>query len=104
MSGTKKFTRLDIVRAVSDKRPEFIKSGIRVLVNETLDALADALASGNLVEIRRLGVFSIKRLPARKSRNPRTGQEINVEEFTGIKFKVSRDIKSKLRKGKNNVG
>ena len=100
MSETKKrLTRSSLVDAVSKKRPEFVKAGVKALVNETLDALAEAIASGNSVEIRRLGVFSTKYLPPRPSRNPKTGQKIDVPEFRGVKFKMSREVKAKLAKG-----
>lgn len=94
----KRLTRNDIISSVADKNPKFIKAGIRVLVNAALDALADAIASGQHVEIRRLGVFSTKYRPPRKSRNPRTGEAIDVGHSRGVKFKMSRDIKTKLSK------
>lgn len=94
----KKLTRNDIISAVATNNPRFIKAGVRVLVNAALDALAEAIASGQHVEIRRLGVFSTKYRPPRKSRNPRTGDSINVGSSRGVRFKMSRDIKTKLSK------
>jgi nucleoid DNA-binding protein len=92
----KKLTRTDIVNAVSDRNEAFFKAHVRLIVNETLDALADAIASGNQVEIRRLGVFSTRRLGSRKSRNPRTGEAIVASPYTGVKFRVSQEIKRRL--------
>jgi len=94
----KKLTRNDIISAVASNNPRFIKAGVRVLVNAALDALAEAIASGQHVEIRRLGIFSTKYRPPRKSRNPRTGAPIDVGFSRGVKFKMSRDIKTRLSK------
>jgi integration host factor subunit beta len=94
--NAKKLTRNDIIADVISKNPNFIKAGAKTLVNAALDALAEAIASGHQVEIRRLGVFSAKYRPPRKSRNPRTGESINVGHSRGVRFKMSRDIKKKL--------
>ena len=67
-------------------------------MNATLDALAEAIATGNLVEIRRLGVFATKKLRARKSRNPKTGEELIVPAFRGVSFRMSTEIKDRLSK------
>lgn len=94
----KKLTRNDIISNVCEKHPAFIKSGAKTIINAALDALAEAIATGQHVEIRRLGVFSTKYRPPRKSRNPRTGESINVGHSRGVRFKMSRDIKTKLSK------
>lgn len=96
--ANKKLTRSDIIDSVVANNPQFVKSGVKTLVNAALDALAQAIASGQHVEIRRLGVFSTKYRPPRKSRNPRTGESINVGFSRGVRFKMSRDIKTKLSK------
>lgn len=93
-----KLTRGDVADLVSQRHPEFVKKQVRVIVNSTLDALAEAIATGKLVEIRRLGVFSTKRLPARKSRNPKTGAEIFVPRYRGVSYRMSQEIKVKLAK------
>lgn len=94
----KKLTRSDIIDLVNKMHPNFIKANIKVVVNSTLDALAEVIASGEQVEVRRLGVFSIRERPARKSRNPRTGESIQVDKSCGVRYKMSREVKEKLNK------
>lgn len=95
-SKKKKVTRSDIVNDVSAQHEAFFKAHVKVIVNATLDALAEAIAAGKQVEIRRLGVFSTRHLGARRSRNPRTGEVIVAAPYAGVKFRASKEIKRKL--------
>lgn len=92
----KKITRNNIVKTVSEGNKAFFKAHVKVIVNATLDALAEAIATGKPVEIRRLGVFSTRHLGSRRSRNPRTGEVITASPYTGVKFRASTEIKRKL--------
>ena len=56
-------------------------------VNQILEYLAVRIASGEKIEIRRFGSFSIRLRAARVARNPRTGEILNLSAVKVCYFK-----------------
>ena len=49
-----------------------------VAVNTVFDTIVGSLSKGEKVELRGFGSFTAKNRNPRKSRNPKTGEEVNV--------------------------
>jgi integration host factor subunit beta len=58
--------------------------------------MADALASGDKIEIRGFGSFTVKGYDARTGRNPKTGKEVLINAKKRATFKVGKDLKEKV--------
>ncbi|HEX2203636.1 MAG TPA: HU family DNA-binding protein, partial [Longimicrobium sp.] len=52
--------------------------------------IAEALRTGDKVQITGFGSFESKRREARKGRNPRTGKEIDIAASTSAAFRVGK--------------
>jgi integration host factor beta subunit len=52
--------------------------------------------SGNRVELRGFGAFSVKKRDARIGRNPRTGESVDVEEKHVPFFKAGKLLRDRL--------
>jgi len=50
----------------------------KLIVQKTLDAIINVLATEGRVELRNFGVFKVKRRKPRQARNPRTGEMVMV--------------------------
>lgn len=61
-----------------------------------MEASAEALHNGERISLVGFGTFSISKHPARKGRNPRTGEEIMIPEKNVIKFKAGAELIEKL--------
>jgi nucleoid DNA-binding protein len=67
-------------------------------VQETLDCVAQSLASGRNVELRNFGVFEVQVRKSRVGRNPnRPETDVTIPERAVIKFKAGKELKAKLR-------
>lgn len=64
--------------------------------NTLFSKLAEALKNGESISISGFGSFKTVKRAARKGRNPRTGQEIQISESTSVKFTPSRALKESL--------
>lgn len=62
-------------------------------VNCIFEALAASLESGNRIEIRGFGSFSLKQHRAYVGRNPKTGEEVPVDSKQAIHFKVGKQLR-----------
>ena len=86
----------ELVQIITEKNPHLYQRDVEKIVNAILDEITDALASGNRVELRGFGAFSVKNRPARKGRNPRTGESVSVEEKWVPFFKTGKDLRMRL--------
>lgn len=69
------------------------------VVNVILDEIADALAKGDRVELRGFGAFSVREREARKGRNPRTGEPVEVPAKTVPFFKAGKELRARVNGG-----
>ena len=72
-----------------------IAAGQRV-VAAFLEVMSEEFEKGNDVRLMGFGNFTVKTRPARKARNPQTGDSIDVPEKQVIKFKVSAGLNTRL--------
>ena len=88
-------TKKEIVRAISEEMglPQ-LKT--KEIVQKTLDAIIDALASERRIELRNFGVFEVKKRAARKARNPKTGDQVHVPEKYVVTFKPGKEMENRV--------
>ncbi len=67
------------------------------VIQKTLDAIVDILASGQNIELRNFGVFKVKSRKARTARNPRTGETVPVPPKKAVVFKPGLVMKQKVK-------
>jgi len=89
-------TKKDLVKTIAE-RIDLPQLRTRQLVQQTFDALIDALAEEGRVELRNFGIFQIKRREARIARNPRTGQAVPVLAKTIVTFKPGKEMEARVR-------
>ena len=85
-------TKADIVEQIATNTG-LTKTDTALVVEGVLEALKDALITGETVEIRGFGTFKIKKRAARRARNPRTGEPVDIPEKFVPTFKPSRELK-----------
>ncbi|MBV9136130.1 MAG: integration host factor subunit beta [Hyphomicrobiales bacterium] len=86
----------ELVECVMRTYPGLYQRDAETAVEAVLDAITDALANGNRVEIRGFGAFSAKERRSRVGRNPRTGQRVPVAAKRVPMFKASKEIREAL--------
>ena len=66
-------------------------------VQATFESIIKILIKYERVELRGFGVFAIQKRAARKARNPRTGEEVWVDEHETVVFKPSKLMKAEIQ-------
>jgi len=82
-------TKKDIVKDIS-ARTGLSQVDTKRVVQQTFEAILDALLKEKRIELRNFGVFIVKERAERKARNPRTGQEVFVPSKKVVSFKPGR--------------
>lgn len=93
-------TKKEIVRTISEEMgmPQ-LKT--KEIVQKTLDAIVEALASERRIELRNFGVFEVKKRAARKARNPKTGDQVHVPEKYVVTFKPGKEMENRVNTPKS---
>ncbi|QSB45252.1 integration host factor subunit beta [Tsuneonella flava] len=70
--------RSELLQALAKDNPELRAEEVEQVVDIFFDEIAQRLAEGGRVELRGFGAFSTRERGARKGRNPRTGDAVEV--------------------------
>ena len=89
-------TKADLVKAVSEKA-NCPKKDAEMAINTVIDCITDAVAQGEKVQIVGFGTFEVRERPARKGRNPQTGEEITIEASKLPAFKAGKALKDSVQ-------
>ena len=69
---------------------------IKKIVQMTLDNIISVLVEERRIELRNFGVFEVKERKARKARNPRTGEEVDVPKKMVVTFKPGKLMEERI--------
>ena len=83
----------DIINALYEKEISESKIAAERTLNAIIDILKEGLSNEGSVQIIGFGSFSIKERAARKGRNPKTGEEIDIKASKTIKFRPGKKLK-----------
>lgn len=89
-------TKSELVQRIVDRNPHLSHRDVERIVSVVFDGIADALAGGNRVELRRFGTFSVRYRGARDARNPRTGEPVGVDAKHIPFFKAGKRLRERL--------
>ncbi|MCP4888929.1 integration host factor subunit beta [Rubripirellula sp.] len=89
-------TKKDIVRTISEE-VGLTQQHTKEIVQKTFDAIIDSLVREGRIELRNFGVFEVKPRAARKARNPRTGEQVDVPRKHVVTFKPGKYMEAKVR-------
>jgi integration host factor subunit beta len=90
----------ELILRIAEQNPHLYEKDVEAVVNAILDRVADALADGGRVELRGLGVFSLKIRNAREGRNPKTGAAVPIAEKKTVAFKPGKGMHARLNPSK----
>ena len=90
-------TKKEIVKDISDATG-LTQLKTKEVVQKTFDAIVETLLTEGRIELRNFGVFEVKRRKARKARNPRTGERVDVGPKSVVTFKPGKEMEEKIRR------
>ena len=85
----------DLVATLVDEY-ELTKTTAREVVETVFQSITDAALNGEEVAIFGFGKFRVTERPARKGRNPQTGDSIKIAASKSLRFQPARAMKASL--------
>ncbi len=89
-------TKKEIVRTIAEEIG-LTQLKTKEIVQKTFDAIVETLVEDHRIELRNFGVFEVKQRAARKARNPRTGEKVDVAEKFVVTFKPGKEMEERVR-------
>ncbi len=89
-------TKSELILRLAESNPHLYQRDVEKIVTTIFNQIADALSSGNRVELRGFGAFSVKQREARVGRNPRTGDSVSVDQKSVPMFKTGNQLRDRL--------
>ncbi len=90
-------TKADLVEKVSVEA-EMTKKDAEQLVEIVFDSIVGSLNKGEKIELRGFGSFRVRERNARKGRNPKTGEAVNIPAKRVAYFKPGKELKELINK------
>ena len=81
--------------ALAEKH-EKSKKETAALLGDFVEMIVKHLKKGEKVRITGLGIFQVKKRPARLGRNPLTGEQIKIKASKKLAFRAAKEVKEAI--------
>ena len=88
--------RSELIAHLAQDTDGLSATDVQSIVDVVLDSIAAQLADGGRVELRGFGTFTTRGRPARQGRNPRTGEQVDVDAKRLPHFKPGKELRQAL--------
>ena len=88
--------RSELVNKLCHDFPDLSQREIEAVVTGIFNEITAQLAKGGRVELRGFGAFSTRQRDARTGRNPRTGEQVEVDAKKVPYFKPGKEMRERL--------
>ena len=90
----------DLIKELKKSFPNFLNKDLNKIIEIILKEIKDTLQRDEGVELRNFGTLRTNVQKASIRRNPKTGEKVSVPKKRTIKWKMSKDLFSKLNNEK----
>lgn len=92
-------TKSELIEILAAKNTHLSNKDIELTVKGLLEQMSLALASGQRIEIRGFGSFSLHYRPPRLGRNPKTGDSVALAAKHVPHFKPGKELRERVNNG-----
>ena len=89
-------TKSDLIEKISFSHGQLSYKDVELSVKTIIEQMADRLSSGERVEIRGFGSFSLHYRAPRMGRNPKTGERVSLRGKHVPHFKPGKELRERV--------
>ena len=89
-------TRSNLIDLLDSKHKHLAHKDVELGVRCLIEVMSQALSSGERIEIRGFGSFSIHFRPARVGRNPKSGESVMLQSKYVPHFKPGKELRERV--------
>lgn len=92
-------TKSELIESITSRQSQLSPKDVELAVKTILEHMSEALESGERIEIRGFGSFSLHYREARKGRNPKTGSTVQLTGKHVPHFKPGKELRERVNQG-----
>lgn len=89
-------TKSEIIDILTRKQSHLSSKDVELSVKMLLENMSGVLSGGGRIEVRGFGSFSLHHRTARKGRNPKTGDQVNLPPKFVPHFKPGKELRERV--------
>ena len=89
-------TKSELIEALAKRQPHLPFKDVEEAVKTIIEKMNQALSSGERIEIRGFGSFSLHMRPPRLGRNPKTGESVQLTKKFVPHFKPGKELRDRV--------
>ena len=89
-------TKSELIERIAEKQDQLSPKDVELAVKLILEYMSQGLASGERIEIRGFGSFSLHYRAPRVGRNPKTGESVQLEGKYVPHFKPGKEMRDRV--------
>lgn len=93
-------TKSELIESLAKKQVHLAYKDVELAVKSLLEQMSQALATGQRIEIRGFGSFSLHFRPPRVGRNPKTGDSVTLPGKHVPHFKPGKELRERVDNSK----
>ena len=94
-----KINKKELIEKISKSQDQLPHRDIELAVKTVINCMTQALSTGERIEIRGFGSFSLRYRRPRVGRNPKSGMSVTINERYVPHFKPGKNLKNKVNTG-----
>ncbi|MEM1090419.1 MAG: integration host factor subunit beta [Pseudomonadota bacterium] len=91
-------TKSELIEALALSQRHLAYTDVEMAVKTLIEQMSDSLASGNRIEVRGFGSFSLHFRPPRMGRNPKTGDAVALPGKHVPHFKPGKELRERVNR------
>lgn len=96
-------TKSEMIEILSQRQTQLAYRDVELAVKTMLEHMASTLSSGDRIEIRGFGSFSLHYRPPRVGRNPKTGDSVDLTAKYVPHFKPGKEMRERVNESMSKV-
>lgn len=89
-------TKSELIELIAERQPQLSHKDIELAVKTIIEHMSQILASGDRIEIRGFGSFSLHYREPRQGRNPKTGETVQLPGKYVPHFKPGKELRERV--------
>ncbi|MEC9256817.1 MAG: integration host factor subunit beta, partial [Pseudomonadota bacterium] len=89
-------TKSELIERIVSRQPQLSAKDVELAVKTLLDHMSQTLSSGDRIEIRGFGSFSLHYRAPRVGRNPKTGETVELQGKFVPHFKPGKELRDQV--------
>jgi integration host factor subunit beta len=92
-------TKSELIELIASSQTQLSSKDVELAIKTILEQMSQALATGERIEIRGFGSFSLHYREPRRGRNPKTGDAVELTGKYVPHFKPGKELRERVNLG-----